>query len=147
MKARTKSIRILNGYRLVYDPRHPKAMRNKNWQGYIYEHIKVVEKSLKRRLASTEVVHHLDENRANNKITNLLVIDRGQHLKIHKWINAGAPLLKSSGMNAVNSKKSKTSEPLCLACGITLQAKQRKYCSRKCSDVNRYGKVFPDKKH
>lgn len=145
MKARIKSIRILNGYRVIFDPKYHRAMKSKNWLGYVYEHVKIVEKYLKRRLTQNEVVHHLDGDRSNNKVENLLVIDRGQHLKLHKWINRGAPLLKSNGMNAVNSKKSKTSEPNCLVCGITLQSKQIKYCSRKCSDPNRYGIKYPDK--
>lgn len=40
-----RSIRELNGYRVIYLPEHPKAMTSNNWLGYIYEHIVIAEES------------------------------------------------------------------------------------------------------
>lgn len=48
-----------------------------------YEHREVAEKHLGRNLTHTEQVHHLDGNKANNDIKNLIVIERGFHQKIH----------------------------------------------------------------
>ena len=51
-----------------------------NSDGYILEHRLVMAKHLKRPLTSEEVVHHMDGDRANNNLTNLLLTTRGKHL-------------------------------------------------------------------
>ena len=43
----------------------------------------VMEKLLKRKLKSTEIVHHKNGNPCNNKITNLQVVSRAEHKLIH----------------------------------------------------------------
>jgi hypothetical protein len=132
-------IRYSNGYRLLYRPSHPKAMKSSAWKGFVYEHVLVAEKSLCRSLADDEVIHHLDQNRSNNREKNLLVLLRGQHLKIHKWIENGAPGVKISGRNRVNSVKPKQ----CCVCGVTLQRKQRSTCSEKCKGLSTRKVVRP----
>ena len=114
-------IRILNEYRCIYMPEHLKAMKNENWLGYVYEHIEIVERYLNRGLMDNEVVHHLDKNRANNRIENLLVLDRGQHAKFHAWMD----------------RKDIDEPKYCIACGRTLQEKQEKTCSIECSSQQR----------
>lgn len=122
--------RTLNGYRIVYEPEHPRAMRSRNWNGYVYEHIKVAESTLDRPLMDDEEVHHLDLDRANNRPENLLVLRSSQHRKLHNWLNNGAPGLKESGANGVNSRKPKLL--YCRVCNKLLNARQTEYCSRRC---------------
>jgi len=56
-----------------------------NKQGYILEHRLIMEKSLGRKLSSTEIVHHIDGNKKNNNIDNLMLCkDRKEHNRIHK---------------------------------------------------------------
>ena len=55
------------GYVLIYCPEHP----NHNAHGYILKHRFVMEKYLGRFLKKVEVVHHIDHNKQNNKISNL----------------------------------------------------------------------------
>jgi hypothetical protein len=133
----TKSeVRMVNGYRLIYDPQYPRALKGDNWEGYVYEHVAVAEKMLKRPLRKCEVVHHLDGNRANNRVENLLVLERSQHGKFHAWLAAGAPHHVNEGLNRVNSVKSKSIEPsFCLGCGRTLQFKQKRFCSVACGSL------------
>jgi len=50
----------------------------------IREHRHVMEEHLGRKLQPEEVVHHLDENPRNNKIENLVLRSRAQHVKDHK---------------------------------------------------------------
>lgn len=127
-------VRMLNGYRLIYEPEYHRAMSDDNWKGYVYEHIVVAENSLGRRLTEDEVVHHLDFNRANNRSENLLVLLHGQHSKLHAWLASGAPMVQTIGGNGVNSGKSNVTEPTyCLGCKRTLQALQDRYCSVDCS--------------
>lgn len=127
-----QSIRNLNGYRLIYRPNHFSSMISENWKGYVYEHVFKVESKLKRRLQDTEVVHHLDQNRSNNCTTNLLVLDSGQHAKLHAWIDRGAPGVKAPGKNTVNSKKPKE----CPICSLHLDSNQETYCSNMCRGMD-----------
>ena len=70
-----------NGYIEVLMPDHPYARKN----GTILQHRLVAEKKLGRYLKKTEVVHHLDENRANNVPENLVVFrTNSDHARFHK---------------------------------------------------------------
>ncbi len=129
--------REVNGYRLLYMPENESSIKTGNWKGYVYEHVVVAEKSLKRKLKQNEVVHHLDLDRSNNKESNLLVLERSQHIKIHMWLDIGAPVSKDIGerkflKNGVNSGESKAATNFCEICSKTLQKKQIKYCSIEC---------------
>lgn len=149
----SKSVRNLNGYRIIHLPEHHRSMTNDCWKGYVYEHIVVAEKYLGRKLTENEVVHHLDGNRSNNDTANLLVLERSQHVKLHMWIDKGAPFLKENGLNGVNSGKPneipiyENPNQTCIICEATLQEKQKKYCSVICmkSDDNRKKVPRPSK--
>lgn len=70
-----------NGYVCIWMPDHPKA----NPWGLVYEHILKAEEMLGRPLKDGEVVHHKDENRANNSYDNLLVFhDKANHTRFHQ---------------------------------------------------------------
>jgi len=127
-------VRYVNDYRVIYLPDHLNAITHGNWMGWIYEHIVVAEKMIGRQLRHNEVVHHLDFNRSNNRTTNLIVLERSQHARLHAWLDAGAPGWQQPGENRVNSGKSKlTKSILCKVCSIQLQGYQDKYCSHSCA--------------
>ena len=128
--------REVNGYRVVYLPSHPKAMTNSNWDGWVYEHTYVAEKYSKRSLSDDEVVHHLDGDRANNQYTNLLIITKQQHGRLHAWLSAGAPGTERFRENGENSLKAKVEPPrYCCVCGLTLQDRQVSSCSDSCVNL------------
>lgn len=131
-----KSTRMLNGYRVIYRPEHPTSMRCANWFGYVYEHIYLVEIELGRSLTPDEIVHHLDEDRSNNRLQNLLVILRSMHRRLHAWIDKGAASLEIGCENGVNSGNSKACNAFCKVCDITLQEGQEYYCSNSCRAVD-----------
>jgi predicted nucleic acid-binding Zn ribbon protein len=126
----------LNDYRVIYMPTHHRAMTNENWEGFVYEHIVVAEEALGRKISDTEVVHHLNGDRSNNRKENLLVLEKSQHGKLHVWLNSGAPGIERLRENGENSLKAKFDPPqFCSNCGTTLQVKQKQYCSQSCKKI------------
>lgn len=74
---------------------HPNWAGGKYHQdGYIFvhlddgsvmaEHRYVMEKALGRKLLPSEIVHHIDLNKQNNDVSNLMVLSRAEHAKIHE---------------------------------------------------------------
>lgn len=74
------------GYEHIKMPKHPFATAS----GYVMEHRLVMEKQLGRYLYPNERIHHLNGNRTDNRIENLVVITQRQHTRNHK----GSPEVK-----------------------------------------------------
>jgi len=72
-----------------------------NWKGYyvdefgykvlllsgrkkMYEHRYVMSQHLGRLLTAKEIVHHIDEDKLNNELSNLLVCSRAEHINLHR---------------------------------------------------------------
>lgn len=79
-------------YALV--PEHPHATKN----GYVLLHRVIIKNYLGRLLNANEVVHHIDENKKNNSIENLQVLDSVEHNRMHqlkggrKYVKLKCPL-------------------------------------------------------
>ena len=59
----------------------------KSFRGNIIRlHRTVMEKLLKRKLKSNEIVHHIDHNRLNNKIDNLMVVTALENKKLNYYL-------------------------------------------------------------
>lgn len=72
---------IAKGYVLIRKVSHPCA----DAQGYVPEHRLVMESILGRYLAKSEVVHHINENRADNRRENLMLFESaGRHRAYHR---------------------------------------------------------------
>lgn len=67
------------GYVLLHKPNHIDANNN----GYVLEHRYKMIKKINRPIKKGEIIHHIDRNKTNNKITNLLLLTNKQHLQIH----------------------------------------------------------------
>jgi len=49
----------------------------------IKEHRYVMEKFLGRKLSKNEIIHHKDQNKTNNKVENLQIMNPSEHAKTH----------------------------------------------------------------
>jgi hypothetical protein len=67
------------GYILAYAPLHPFA----NSCGYVMLHRLLVERKIGRYLSQDEVVHHKNKIRNDNRLENLVVMDRSAHMSMH----------------------------------------------------------------
>lgn len=90
------------GYILVKSPGHPFATK----AGYVREHRLIAEQKLGRYLTPTEVVHHVDDDPANNAPENLVVYEtNGEHLA--DTISGQVPNWTKEGVRKINSPKKK----------------------------------------
>lgn len=69
-----------NEYIYIHKPDHPYA----NSDGYVSEHVLVWVDYWKTDIPKDCMIHHIDENRQNNKIENLMLVDHRIHTNIHK---------------------------------------------------------------
>lgn len=67
------------GYVMVYMPEHPHSGKS----GYIAKHTLVMEKHLGRYLTADETVHHINRIRSDNRIENLKLMTKAEHMQLH----------------------------------------------------------------
>lgn len=75
--------------------------------GYSFLHRRIAEETLQRKLNTNEVVHHMDGSTVNNDVSNLVIISRANHIRLHSYLNAQRALLsKGNEVNFENCWKS-----------------------------------------
>ena len=74
----------------------------------IYEHIENAEKKLGRKIKKGEVVHHIDGNKRNNDMVNLLICkDKKEHRLLHAQLGRLAFELVRNGVIKYDNKSNK----------------------------------------
>ena len=68
------------GYILILNKEHPHVVGK-----YVREHRLVMELHLGRYLRPNELVHHINGNKKDNRIENLLLLSRAQHVSLHNY--------------------------------------------------------------
>lgn len=127
-----------DGYILVLCPSHP----NSRPTGYILEQRLVMAQHLGRVLLPNELVHHINQNRTDNRIENLVLITRSGHARRH-WTIDGHPPSWKGGKKLI----------VCASCGKSFVAagcahyrKFTKFCSIQCRGKYQVGENAPHSK-
>lgn len=87
---RTGRLKSRDGYWRVLAGNHPFQRR----YHYIFEHVMKMERKIGRRLLPTECVHHKNGNPGDNRISNLRLMTKSEHSKLHRRLDAGARSLR-----------------------------------------------------
>lgn len=122
-----------HGYRLIASHDHP----FKDKQGYVREHRLVMEKHIGRYLAKDELVHHLNHDKTDNRIENLMLTTRSEHKKSHHP-EIGVATQFKKGRIALNKNGR---EITCTVCGKMFYVPksligERKTCGdKKCRSI------------
>jgi len=66
-----------NGYKTLY----------LEGNGSIKEHIKIMEDHIGRKLYDNEVVHHINENKKDNRLENLQLMTKSEHSSLHRKLD------------------------------------------------------------
>lgn len=92
--------KIRNGYAFIFTPEHPSA----KYDGYVSEHHLIMEKYLGRFLDKSEVVHHKNGIKTDNRIENLEVMTNEEHTSLH---HKGTKMSSEQKLKLSKAKKGK----------------------------------------
>lgn len=67
------------GYVRILVPDHPRSF----CEGWVYEHKLVIERDLSSLVPKGMTIHHINENKQDNRLCNLFVCSSEQHIKAH----------------------------------------------------------------
>jgi hypothetical protein len=134
-------VRITQGYRTISHPSHPNASKD----GYVREHVYMMSQHLGRPIAKNEIVHHINEDRLDNRLENLQVMTRSEHHSLHHRgvIKTGSIAALSKGHTSAEMvsiwRTTRANERTilnCLHCGHGFFRRRikrpHKYCSLQC---------------
>jgi len=102
--------RIDNGY-----------IRIKTDEGWIYFHVKIMEDFIGRKLNDSEVIHHINSNKQDNSIKNLLLFpNQKEHSKFHvrlkkfKYTQPTKTLINNLKLNMLKERQKNIIQRSCL---------------------------------
>lgn len=70
---------VSTGYMYCYASSHMSSNKN----GKLLEHVYIMSENLGRTISKDESIHHIDRNRKNNVLSNLQLMPKSAHLRLH----------------------------------------------------------------
>lgn len=67
-------------------------------KGHCFMHRKVAEEVLGYKLGTDDVVHHVDLDVMNNDVTNLMVLARADHIRLHMYLKLQGAILSKGNI-------------------------------------------------
>lgn len=131
---------------------------------FVYEHRLVMELHIGRPLLSTEVVHHINHDRHDNRIENLeLIASRSEHMKEHhrdpnftqrgprphlqkppvpcawcgKEFRPPQKRVKCCSVSCAQQRRYHREPTPCVVCGAPIDRHATAYCSKSCAMKDR----------
>jgi hypothetical protein len=109
------------GYIYIYCPNHPFSNNKK----YVREHRLVMERHIKRYLKPNEIIHHINHNPSDNRLSNLKLFISSkehshQHIDYPHYTKENVPVpknLKEKIRIIINGKGYTKECSLCVSCG------------------------------
>lgn len=77
---------------------------NNNYK-YSTEHRKIYEDFIGRPLLKDEVVHHINENKLDNRLENLQLMTKGEHISLHKKGNIVPDIVREKISKTLTGRK------------------------------------------
>lgn len=111
----------MNGYLYSDNPDNVKYTSNRCRR--TLKHIEVMEYHLGRSKLPGEIIHHIDENKKNNDISNLYLCSKQEHGTIHKQLESLAAILVQEKLIVFENGKYKFSNIFCEQFPIIAKAK------------------------
>lgn len=87
------------------------------------EHRVIIEKAIGRTLSNNEVVHHINGEKKDNRIENLEILSKSEHIKLHHLYGQLHEFSKEESIMGLNKshisqrKKIKNGKYFCSRCG------------------------------
>ena len=123
------------GYRFILKPEHERADSN----GYVLEHIVVWEQHHNTKIPDGYIIHHINKNKCDNNIDNLMLMSAGEHIRLH---HLGRKLSEESKSKISQKAKARLSNPQNHPCYKAIDMDAINGLIRKGETVNEACKKF-----
>lgn len=111
-------------------------VRTRNGRRYIWPRV-LMWNEIGRELGADEIVHHVNEDCADDRVENYQIVSRAEHIELHR-----KSLYPEGKMASIRTRVARA----CATCGAPIEVtpgalKEKNYCSTACSGLGRRGRV------